>query len=140
MTPDAFPDAVYSARVVELAPQIDRQKGTRNVEVRVLQPDEKLLPDMAVRVVFLSQLAGSADAEAAAVIPRGALRRDADGRPFAWVVRDGRALRSRLEVGEILGDRVVVLAGLSGGERVILGAAPEREGDPVRVVGEETQP
>jgi RND family efflux transporter MFP subunit len=133
VVPDAFPETAYAARVVKLAPQIDRQKGTREVEVVVLEPDEKLLPDMSVRVVFYEALPGAdaaagAERPAGAVIPRSALRRDAGGRPFVWIVRDGRAARVAVDLGETLGDRVVVRDGLVGGEAVVVGEAPEREG------------
>jgi RND family efflux transporter MFP subunit len=130
--PDAFPEAVYAAEVVKLAPQIDRQKGTREVEVRVLAPDGHLLPDMSVRVVFLDRIgSGAAAATAGAVISRGALRRDDAGRSYVWVVEDGRSRRVDVEAGESVGDRTVVLSGLRGGERVVIGAAPEREGQRV---------
>jgi HlyD family secretion protein len=130
--PDAFPEAVYAAEVVKLAPQIDRQKGTREVEVRVLAPDGHLLPDMSVRVVFLDRIrSGAAAAAAGAVISRGGLRRDDAGRSYVWVVEDGRSRRVDVEAGESLGDRTVVLSGLRGGERVVIGAAPEREGQRV---------
>jgi RND family efflux transporter MFP subunit len=132
IVPDAFPDRRYAGRVVELAPQIDRQKGTREVEVRVLEPDDRLLPDMSVRVVFLKRISADEAAESGAtLIPRAALRRDEDGRSFVWVVRDGRAQRVSVEAGQPLGDRVIVRAGLDGGERLVVGAAPEREGQRV---------
>ncbi len=133
VTPDAFPAAVYAAEVVELAPQIDRQKGTRKVEVRVLEPDARLLPDMSVRVVFLSRLGESAG-PAGAVIPRNALQRDPGGRTFSWTVDAGRAYRTPIEVGEILGESVVVRDGLAGGKRVIAGAGPDRDGARVEVI------
>ncbi|MDX1649742.1 MAG: efflux RND transporter periplasmic adaptor subunit [Myxococcota bacterium] len=134
VVPDAFPERAYAARVVKLAPQIDRQKGTREIEVVVLEPDEKLLPDMSVRVVFYEALPGDPAAPDGAapaqgvVVPRAALRRDVGGRPFVWVVRDGRAARAPVELGETLGERVVVREGVEGGEPVITGEAPPREG------------
>ena len=42
------------ARVVKLYPQINRQKGTLKVEVRILEPDEWLRPDMSVRITFFA--------------------------------------------------------------------------------------
>ena len=53
MTPDAYPDKRYDAAVVKLYPQVNRQKGTLKVEVRLLEPDDALLPDMSVRITFL---------------------------------------------------------------------------------------
>ncbi|MDH3518932.1 MAG: efflux RND transporter periplasmic adaptor subunit [Myxococcales bacterium] len=135
--PDAFPDAHYAARVVKLAPQIDRQKGTRKVAVRVLAPDARLLPDMSVRVTFLTELhadrSAGADALPSAVVPRAALRRDADGRSFVWVVEDGRARRASVEVADTLRERVVLRGGLRGGEQVVVGSAPERDGQRVEI-------
>src|SRR6185503_4909376 len=50
ITPDAYSDARYAAEVVKMYPQVDRQKGTLKVEVHVVQPDARLLPDMSVRI------------------------------------------------------------------------------------------
>ncbi len=134
VVPDAFPDARYAGRVVELAPQIDRQKGTREVEVVVLEPDERLLPDMSVRVVFLVDLDGGAPDAApsgAVVVPRGALRRDEGGRPFLWVVRGDQARKVSVEVGETVGDKVVISSGLEEGASVVVGTPPESDGQRV---------
>src|SRR5215813_3124727 len=54
IAPDAYPDRHYAARVVKLYPQINRQKGTLKVEVRILEPDAWLRPDMSVRVTFFA--------------------------------------------------------------------------------------
>ena len=52
VVPDAYIDRRYRASVVKLYPQINRQKGTLKVEVKILEPDEKLRPDMSVRITF----------------------------------------------------------------------------------------
>jgi RND family efflux transporter MFP subunit len=137
VVPDAYPDLTWDGEVVELAPQIDRQKGTRQVEVRVLTSDPRLLPDMSARVVFLAALGahdGAASENPAVVIPRAALRRDPDGRFFVWTAQDARAVRVVVEAGDALGDRVVIRSGLASGAQVILGTPPEREGQPLRVL------
>ncbi len=53
VVPDAFPDRKYSAQVVKLYPQVNRQKGTLKVEVGIPEADEWLRPDTSVRIVFL---------------------------------------------------------------------------------------
>jgi RND family efflux transporter MFP subunit len=132
IVPDAFPERTYPGRVVKLAPQIDRQKGTREVEVLVVDPDDRLLPDMSVRVVFFESLPHpSGSMQTGTVVPRGALRRDDEARSFVWIVRDGRADRVPVEVERVLGDRVVLASGLAGGERVIVGEPPEQPGQAV---------
>jgi HlyD family secretion protein len=134
ITPDAYPDRRYAARVVKLYPQINRQKGTLKVEVRILEPDEWLRPDMSVRVTFFADEPARGEGEAPRVLaPRDALRRDDQGE-FAWVVTDGRLRRQPLaSTGDAADGRAVVSQGLSGGEALVAGAAEGlREGQPVR--------
>jgi RND family efflux transporter MFP subunit len=134
LVPDAYPDRRYTAKVVKLYPQINRQKGTLKVEVKLDAPDEKILPDMSVRIVFLGDPTGASSAQpgsAVVLAPRAALRSDSTG-AFAWVVRDGRARRQAIATGSAAGDRVIVTNGLLGGEALVVGDAPDlADGDRV---------
>jgi RND family efflux transporter MFP subunit len=135
VTPDAYPDARYAARVVKLYPQVDRQKGTLKVEVKILEPDARLLPDMSARVSFLAEPeTGAAATEPIVLIPKAALRREGE-QSFVWVVREGKATRVPVVTAGELGDRVRVKQGLAGGEVVVIGTPPERDGQPVKVAG-----
>src|SRR5207245_3054046 len=99
-------DARYAAEGVKLYPQVDRQKGTLKVEVHVLEPDARLLPDMSARITFLADPAAAPETERPAVlVPASALRRDAAGNTFVWVVRDGRARQAPVEAAGAVGDR-----------------------------------
>jgi RND family efflux transporter MFP subunit len=131
VTPDAYPDVQYAATVVKLYPQVDRQKGTLKVEVHILEPDEKLLPDMSARVTFLQ--AGESDTaeQPAVLVPAGAVRRDEQGDSFVWVVNDGRVRRQTVETGGDVGDRVRIASGLNGGEAVVIGDSELRDGQRV---------
>ena len=124
VVPDAFPDRRYAAKVVKLYPQVNRQKGTLKVEVRLLERDEKLRPDSSVRVAFLAPEAAPAapGGAAAAVItaPRVAVQ---GGR--VWVVTDGKLREQPVELGGERGDAVVVRAGLLGGEMLVVSAEGE---------------
>jgi len=135
VTPDSDPNAHYAAEVVKLYPQVDRQKGTLKVEVRILEPDGKLLPDMSARVAFLPDVpAGGSANRQAILVPAAALRRENDGRSYVWVVDDGRARRSDVETAGLVGDRVRITRGLKGDEKLVVGTPPARDGVRVSVV------
>jgi RND family efflux transporter MFP subunit len=130
VVPDAYPDLRYTAHVVKLYPQVDRQKGTLRVEVQIEHPDDHLWPDMSVRVTFLTPVAVSPGGRAI-LVPRSAIREDGDQR-WAWVVRDARARRVDVTPGQDFGDQRQVTAGLSPGDRVVVGTPPPlRDGQAV---------
>lgn len=122
--PDAYPDRRYRARVVKLYPQINRQKGTLKVEVRIEEPDEWLRPDMSVRITFLQEMAPAPGGGEPSLVlaPREAVRREG-GAAFAWVVTGGRLRRAPLETAGERGDNAVVSKGLAGGEALVIGPA-----------------
>jgi RND family efflux transporter MFP subunit len=132
---DAVPDRRYRGRVRQVMPTADRQKATVEVDVTILDADLRVKPEMGAKVTFLS---GEPDAAALNAPPAVTAPADAivpgSGGAFAWVVAGGRVTRARLELGERRGDRVVVAAGLSGGEMLVV-SPPSRldEGDVVRV-------
>ena len=137
VAPDAYPDAHYAADVVKLYPQVDRQKGTLRVEVRIREPDARLLPDMSARITFLAEPPPSGDPGAqspAIFVPAAALRRDAQGNNVVWVVTTDRAHRVMVETGGDVGNRVRIARGLTGGEMVVVGDPPTRDGQRVKVV------
>lgn len=124
VTPDSFPDSHYAAEVVKLYPQVNRQKGTLKVEVRLLERDEKLRPDSSVRVAFLSPAeapAASGAAPAAVItVPRAAVQ---NGK--VWIVTDGTLREQSVELGGERGEAVVVRSGLLGGEALVVNAEGE---------------
>lgn len=142
---DAYPDVLFTGRVDRIWPTANRQKA--KIEVRVVfdAPDERLRPEMGVRVVF-SPTGGtpveSADPEAAAeadaeriLIPSGAVVR-IEGRSGVFQVERGNVRFVPLELGDERSGRILIKAGLSGGERIV--AAPQdslQDGDRVRVAG-----
>jgi len=132
VVPDAYPERAYAARVVKLYPQVNRQKGTLKIEVQIPHPDEKLLPDMSVRINFLTEARPPTPGGTVVTVPRAALREDEHGR-YVWVVADGRVRRQAVTTGAELGDQVQIVDGLAGGEALATGDASRlHDGDPVR--------
>ena len=128
VTPDAYPDAKYDARVVKLYPQVDRQKGTLKVEVHILTPDAKLLPDMSARITFLQPPETAQAQETVVLVPSAAVHRTTAGDTAVWVVRDGTVSSRRVEPRGDVGDQVRIANGLEGGETVVVGDVALAEG------------
>jgi RND family efflux transporter MFP subunit len=67
---DAYPDWTIPASVIAIVPTANRDKATVKVRIRFEQKDPRILPDMAVKVTFLTGqktgAAGSGTATAAA--------------------------------------------------------------------------
>lgn len=131
VTPDAYPDTAYDATVVKLYPQVDRQKGTLKVEVHILEPDDKLLPDMSARVTFLQPPEAVESDAPVVLVPAGALHRTTAGDTAVWVVRDGRVTRRLVEARGDVGSQVRIGRGLQGGETVVVGDVALSEGQRV---------
>jgi RND family efflux transporter MFP subunit len=53
ISPEAWPEKVYSGTVTEIAPEASRQKGTLQVKVQIEKPDRFLTPELSAKVEFL---------------------------------------------------------------------------------------
>jgi HlyD family secretion protein len=125
-TLDAYPDWKIPCHVIAIIPTADRQRATVEVRVGFDQLDEKILPDMGVKVAFRQssgEEAGSAG-QAGVRIPAKAVRKR-DGRSYVFVVNDSIAERRAVAAGELSGESIVVTGGLSRGERVVVSGPTE---------------
>ena len=132
---NAYPDWKIPAEVIAIVPTADRSKATVKVRIALNQRDPRIVPDMGVRVSFLETApAAAAQASAPRVqVPVAAVRKDGT-QDIVFVMKDGKAERRAIKAGGTLGDQRQVLAGLNGGEQVIV-EAPDtlKEGDEVRL-------
>src|SRR5215469_14110379 len=55
VSPEAYPDKTYDGVVAEIAPEADRAKGTLQIKVQILGPDNFLTPELSAKVEFLSK-------------------------------------------------------------------------------------
>ncbi len=54
ISPEAYPDKNYEGYVAEIAPEANRQKGTLQIKVQILNPDRYLTPELSAKVDFLN--------------------------------------------------------------------------------------
>jgi HlyD family secretion protein len=55
VSPEAYPEKKYDGYVAEIAPQANRQKGTLQLKVQILNPDKFLTPELTAKVEFLAE-------------------------------------------------------------------------------------
>jgi RND family efflux transporter MFP subunit len=128
---EARPERKYKGEVRQIVPTADRTKGIVQVKIRLLDPDEALLPEMASRASFLREGA-QAGAPRRLIAPRGSVR-DRGGRKGVFVVEGGRVRFQAVETGADGEDGTEILRGLQGGEEVVTGGALVEDGAAVRI-------
>jgi len=134
-TLDAYPDREMPARVRTVIPTADRQKATVKVRITFDKLDDTILPDMGVKVAFLSPVPkpGKDGGAAKALVPKTALRNEG-GAPIVYLVRDDKLERRAVSLGAERGGDVEILAGISPGDRLVVrGAEKLHEGQAVEV-------
>ena len=127
VTLNAYPDDDYGARVIAIIPAADRNKATVRVRIGLVERDSRVLPDMGVRVAFLEERSGARPMQppAGVLVPAESIADDGEG-AYVLVVSGERVARRTVVPGERSGGRVLVLAGLDAGERVIADLFGER--------------
>jgi len=123
---DAYPDWQIPADVITMVPTADRQKATVLVRIGFKQLDPRILPDMGVKVTFLREADAAATpvAQGVTLVPQAAVTTDS-GSSFVFLVNGETVERRAIKVGGTDGDRVEVIAGLKGGDRVVIAPPPE---------------
>ena len=129
---DALPGERFEGRVARISPLLDPQTRTAQVEVVVPNADFRLRAEMFARV----ELSLGSNRQALRV-PRVALvvRGEDEG---VYVLRDDTAHFTKIRTGLSEADWIEITEGLAVGDVVAtMGANLLRDGDPVRVIGEQ---
>lgn len=145
---NAYPEWQIPAHVIAVIPTADRSKGTVTVRIALDQKDSRILPEMGVRVAFLSDAdthatksgANSGDARASAGVrlPPGTVQRTAGAGTgetgTVFVVHDETLERRAVRLGSTTNEGVTVLSGLTAGERVAAGDLSRmKDGEKIRI-------
>ena len=113
VTLEALPGRTFSARIDFLQPQVDPMTRTLKVRLNMDNPGVMLKPDMYANVEFRVNTPSKLTVPAEAVLNAGE-------RKTVFVDRgNGYFEPKQVTTGERDGDRIQILSGLSGGERVV---------------------
>jgi HlyD family secretion protein len=136
---DAYPDRAYPGRVDRIWPTANRNKATVEVRVAFLERDDKLRPEMGVRVVFGSENAAESapavtmEAKPVLLIPLEAVVKSS-GEKGVFVLERDRVRFQAVRLGGERSGRAVVESGLAEGDTIVLSPpASLVSGDRVRV-------
>jgi len=123
---NAYPDWGIPAHVIAIIPTADRAKATVKVRVGFDVRDERILPEMGVRVAFLDSAARNAPAEPpgggqrALIVPTSAVQANGDT-GVVYVLNEDRVERRSVRLGSRTSTGQIVLSGLTAGARLATG-------------------
>ena len=131
---DAYPEEGYRGQVRQVWPTASRAKATVELRAEFLERDERLLPELGVRVVFVPE-EESNPTPPMVLLPKSALLPGEGNQVFVLV--DGFVEKRSLTLRDDFDNALIeVGSGLIGGETVIVNPPADlQEGDPVKIGG-----
>jgi RND family efflux transporter MFP subunit len=129
---DAYPQQGYRGRIRQVWPTANRSKATVELRAEFIDRDEKLIPELGVRVVFVPESEAN-PTPPQVLLPKKALLQSES--PTVMVVRNGIIEVRTITLRDDLGDDLIeVGSGLIGGETVVIDPDPTlKSGDRVQV-------
>jgi RND family efflux transporter MFP subunit len=136
---DAFPEHRYKARLRQIVPTADRQKGTVTVKVELLRKDDKVLPEMSCKINFLDPAVYKDGIERNLILVPASSIVDYEGKKGVFIVDNYRVKFQPVTTGDEFGTQIEIREGLAGGEQVVseTGRFNLKNGDKVRLENEE---
>jgi RND family efflux transporter MFP subunit len=128
---NAYPEWKIPSHVIAIIPTADRSKATVKVRIGLDLKDDRIVPDMGVRVSFLEEkkpVEADSRPPVGVLVPATALRRDGD-RDILFILKDRKAQRRAVTLGGAFGNSRQVESGVSPGEAVIVDAPAELKDD-----------
>jgi hypothetical protein len=116
ITVDAYPNRIFHGHVESILPQVDLATRTVRVRLDVSNIDLKLKPGMFVNAVFKTNAGRGLVVPASAILQSGT-------RQVAFVDEGGGRLTPKdVVIGTTFGDQVIVVKGLTAGQRIVTSA------------------
>ena len=111
---NAYAGERFKGKVDYVSPDVDRKAGTFSIEINLDNKDKRFKPGMMARVRLVKERCGGC-----LIIPQDAVMDGENGRFLFVVTPDGTAMRRVVQLGETEDSRVVIVSGLSAGDRIV---------------------
>jgi membrane fusion protein (multidrug efflux system) len=130
VTLDALPGKTYEGKVFAINPLIDATGRSIVIRAQVKNADTALRPGMFARVRLITR-----DQQDALVLPEQAIVPQGE-EMYVFKVVDGKAMRTKVAVGQRRDGKVEISSGLAAGDTVVsAGQLKLRDGVPVAIAG-----
>jgi HlyD family secretion protein len=127
VTADAYPGRSFQATVERIAPSVNQDRGSIEVELLIAEAPPFLRFDMSASVEIITN-----SAEGALLLPVEAIQSAATEEPFVYIIFEGRVAKRAITLG-LRGDTVVEIAsGLSPDDVVLVPTEALKPGSHVR--------
>jgi len=122
---DAFPNRKWKGVLRQIIPTADRAKATVQVKVKIVDPGDRLLPEMSSSVSFLQSERTDAEMQEPAKIwiPASAI----SGGNVAIVGADKHVTLRHVTTGAVREQRIEITSGVNAGERVVTSGVDKLE-------------
>ena len=116
---NAYPKWDIASEVIAIIPTADRNKATVRVRIRLLDKDERVLPDMGARVSFLKKVEDSTYPKKVGVmVPNASIKRTND-EDYIIVINNNKINTQVIEIAEETSNYSRVIKGLNPGDKVL---------------------
>ena len=116
---NAYPKWDIASEVIAIIPTADRNKATVRVRIRLLDKDERVLPDMGARVSFLKKVEENTGLKKAGVmVPNASIKRTND-EDYIIVINNNKISIRVIEIAEETSNYSRVIEGLNPGDKVL---------------------
>lgn len=117
---DAYPDWLIRATVINYVPTADRKKATVKVRLKFNELDDRILPDMGIRVKFFDKnYVASKTTTSKIFVPATSV--DSEGtETYLWVVVDNVIKKVIVETGDVFGEKIEIIEGIDEADIVVV--------------------
>ncbi|MBK9247869.1 MAG: efflux RND transporter periplasmic adaptor subunit [Ignavibacteria bacterium] len=121
ITLDAFPEKRYRGSVSKIIPTADRAKATVLTKIKFTERDDRVLPEMSAKVLFLKDNLSTENESAPSklTVPAASIL-SKNGKKVVFVMKNDLVTEVAIQVGDPIGGSLEVLSGLTAGDKVIL--------------------
>jgi RND family efflux transporter MFP subunit len=128
VTLDAMPGEVFKGKVSRFADSEDPTSRTMHTEIDLENPNDRIKPGMyGIAKVILDTAIKNSTLPAYCLVGESK-----DGKGELFVVKDGKAKKTKVTVGADDGIRVEILSGITADDDVIVNTGSVSDGVPVR--------